>query len=116
YEPSDENHEKFQRKIKKIAEICIKLKKTNDKNNIMREAMEIFFDKDFSKNMDSNPYLMCFTNGVFDFKSKEFRDGYPQDYITKTTGIPFIAFNPDKSSEIANEIMTFMEQLFPLPE
>jgi P4 family phage/plasmid primase-like protien len=116
YEPSDENHEKFQRKIKKIAEICIKLKKTNDKNNIMREAMEIFFDKDFSKNMDSNPYLMCFTNGVFDFKSKEFRDGYPQDYITKNTGIPYVEFNPDKTLEISNEIMTFMEQLFPLPE
>lgn len=116
YEPSDENHEKFQRKIKKIAEICIKLKKTNDKNNIMREAMEIFFDKDFSKNMDSNPYLMCFTNGVFDFKSKEFRDGYPEDYITKTTGIPYIKFNPHNTVEISNEIMTFMEQLFPLPE
>ena len=27
YEPSDENHEKFQRKIKKIAEICIILHK-----------------------------------------------------------------------------------------
>jgi P4 family phage/plasmid primase-like protien len=116
YEASDENHEKFQRKIKKIAEICIKLKKTNDKNNIMREAMEIFFDKDFSKNMDSNPYLMCFNNGVFDFKSKEFRDGYPQDYITKTTGISYNPFSPDKTSEISNEIMTFMEQLFPLPE
>ncbi len=116
YEPSDENHEKYQRKIKRIADICIKLKKTNDKNNIMREAMEIFFDQDFSKNMDSNPYLMCFTNGVFDFKTKEFRDGYPQDYITKTTGIPYIAFNSDKTADIANEIMTFMEQLFPLPE
>jgi P4 family phage/plasmid primase-like protien len=116
YEPNDENHEKYQRKIKKIADICIKLKKTNDKNNIMREAMEIFFDQDFSKNMDSNPYLMCFTNGVFDFKSHEFRDGYPQDYITKTTGIPYIAFNPDKTGEIANEIMIFMEQLFPQPE
>lgn len=116
FEPSDENHEKFQRKIKKIAEICIKLKKTNDKNNIMREAMEIFFDQDFTKNMDSNPYLMCFTNGVFDFKTKEFRDGYPQDYITKTTGIPYIPFNIDKTKEIADEIMTFMEQLFPLPE
>ena len=113
YEPSDENHEKFQRKIKKIAEICIKLKKTNDKNNIMREAMEIFFDKDYTKNVDSNPYLMCFTNGVFDFKTKEFRDGYPQDYITKTTGIPYIPYNPEKSLDSANEIITFMEQLFP---
>lgn len=115
-EQGGEIHEKCQRKIKKIAEICIKLKKTNDKNNIMREAMEIFFDKDFSKNIDSNPYLMCFTNGVFDLKSKKFRDGYPQDYITKTTGIPYIEFNPVNNAEIANEIMTFMEQLFPLPD
>jgi len=113
YEPSDENHEKFQRKIKKIAEICIKLKKTNDKNNIMREAMEIFFDKDFAKNIDSNPYLMCFTNGVFDFKTKQFRDGYPQDYITKTTGISYTQFDSVNDVEIANEIIEFMKQLFP---
>ncbi len=116
YEQNDENHEKIQRKIKKIAEISIKLKKTNDKNNIMREAMEIFFDKDFSKNIDSNPYLMCFTNGVFDFKTKEFRDGYPQDYITKTTGISYIKFNPTTNVEIINEIKKFMEQLFPLQD
>ena len=117
YEPNDENHEKIQRKIKKIAEICIKLKKTNDKNNIMREAMEIFFDKDFIKNMDANPYLLCFTNGVFDFKTKEFRQGYPQDYITKTTGIPYNKYNcsDEENKDIADQINTFMSQLFPRP-
>jgi P4 family phage/plasmid primase-like protien len=115
YEPNDENHEKIQRKIKKIAEICIKLKKTNDKNNIMREAMEIFFDKDFTKNIDSNPYLLCFTNGVFDFKTKEFRQGYPQDYVTKTTGIPYVKYDYDENKEIADQINTFMNQLFPKP-
>ena len=113
YEPNDENHEKIQRKIKKIAEICVKLKKTNDKNNIMREAMEIFFDPHFIKNMDANPYLMCFTNGVFDFKTKEFRQGYPQDYITKSTGIPYIKHNYTEQKEITDEINIFMEQLFP---
>jgi P4 family phage/plasmid primase-like protien len=116
YEPSDDNHEKIQRKIKRVAEICIKLKKTNDKNNIMREAMEIFFDQHFIKNMDSNPYLMCFTNGVFDFKSKEFRQGYPQDYITKTTGIPYNKYCYETTKEISDEILTFMEQLFPQPD
>jgi P4 family phage/plasmid primase-like protien len=113
YEPNDENHEKIQRKIKKIAEICIKLKKTNDKNNIMREAMEIFFDKDFTKNMDANPYLLCFTNGVFDFKTKEFRQGYPQDYVTKTTGIQYIKYNYEETKETSDEINNFMNQLFP---
>jgi P4 family phage/plasmid primase-like protien len=116
YEPTSEEHEKIQRKIKRISEICIKLKKTNDKNNIMREAMEIFFDKDFIKNMDSNPYLMCFTNGVFDFKNKEFRQGYPQDYVTKTTGVPYNPYSYEDTKEISNEITTFMEQLFPEPD
>jgi P4 family phage/plasmid primase-like protien len=82
----------------------------------MREAMEIFFDKDFTKNIDSNPYLMCFTNGVFDFKTKEFRQGYPQDYVTKTTGVPYIPYTRESNVEISDEIMTFMEQLFPQPE
>ena len=115
YESTDENHEKIQRKIKKISEICVKLKKTNDKNNIMREAMEIFFDKDFTKNIDSNPYLMCFSNGVFDFKNKEFRQGYPQDYITKSTNVPYVEHNYDNSKETTDQIMDFMEKLFPQP-
>jgi P4 family phage/plasmid primase-like protien len=113
YETNNEVHEKMQRKVKKIAEVCIKLKKTNDKNNIMREAMEIFFDKDFIKNMDANKYLLCFSNGVIDFRTKSFRQGYPQDYITKTTGIPYIPYNLDESREISQEITTFMQQLFP---
>jgi P4 family phage/plasmid primase-like protien len=113
YETNNDVHEKMQRKVKKIAEVCIKLKKTNDKNNIMREAMEIFFDKDFVKNMDANKYLLCFSNGVVDFRSKAFRQGYPQDYITKTTGIPYIPYNLNECKDISDEITTFMEQLFP---
>jgi len=113
FKENEDHHEIVQKKIKKIAEICIKLKKTGDKNNIMREAMEIFFDKNFVRNMDANPYLMCFTNGVVDFKSKIFRHGYPQDYITKTTGIPYVALNPEMNSSTINELCTFMEQLFP---
>ena len=116
FKENEDHHEIVQKKIKKIAEICIKLKKTGDKNNIMREAMEIFFDKNFVRNMDANPYLMCFTNGVVDFKSKTFRQGYPQDYITKTTGIPYVPFNLEANAEILNELLTFMEQLFPQPD
>jgi len=116
YEPNEKTHERLQTKIKKIAEICIKLKKTNDKNNIMREAMEIFFDKSFVRNMDSNPYLLCFTNGVFDFKQKIFRQGYPQDYITKTTNISFTPYDITATTAITEEINVFMSQLFPKPD
>ena len=59
---------------------------------------------------------MCFANGVFDFKMKEFRQGYPQDYITKTTGVNYARYNYDEQKDIADEIIRFMEQLFPEPE
>ena len=94
------------------------MKKTNDKNNIMKEAAEIFYDKYFIKNMDFNRQLLCFTNGVIDFNNKCFRDGYPQDYITKTTGIaytPIYEFDTIQSDFI-QLIHQFMKQLFPSPE
>ena len=43
--------------------------------------------------MDSNPYLLCFENGVYDFKTNEFRQGYPSDYITKSTGRNYIKYD-----------------------
>ena len=118
YETNEEAHEKIQKKMKKIAEVSVRLKKTNDKNNIMREAMELFYDKEFIKNMDQNKYLLCFSNGVIDFKNKIFRQGYPQDYITKSTKIPYHAFDETSSTEMmtySEQILQFMEQLFPIP-
>ncbi len=107
------------RKIKKIAELSNnKLKFTTGKNNIIREAMPIFYDAAFIKSMDSNKYLMCFTNGVVDFKNKTFRHGYPQDYITKCTGIPYVPLDKlsDEQNIAKEEILDFMEKLFPVQE
>ena len=111
---NDDMIEHIKRKSKSICEICIKLKKTNDKNNIMREAMELFYDKEFVKKMDSNKHLLCFNNGVIDFKNKIFRNGYPQDYITKTTGIDYIEFDREKYGETIDDLLSFMEKLFPI--
>ena len=115
YEPNDERVEHLKKKHKAISEIMVNLKKTNDKNNVMREAMELFYDKDFVKSMDTNKYLLCFNNGVIDFTTKTFRDGYPQDYITKSCGINYIEYNQEME-KTSNELTSFMEKLFPIPE
>lgn len=39
--------------------------------------------------LDQNPDLLCFTNGVIDFRTGEFRDGRRRDYITKCTNRAF---------------------------
>ena len=70
---NDQNKEKIDKKTSILSDIAKMLKKTNHKNNIMREARELFYDSHFLEKQDENSYLMCFKNGVFDFKEKLFR-------------------------------------------
>jgi P4 family phage/plasmid primase-like protien len=101
--------------IGKLIKIMQRFKTGSDKNNIFRECAEIFYDKNFMEKMDENKYLMCFTNGVVDFKNRVFRDGLPLDYITKSTGIPFIPYSDiDFEGDTAKNIIAFMRQLFPI--
>jgi P4 family phage/plasmid primase-like protien len=105
-------------KIKSIAQLKINLKKTTFKDHIMREASQEFYDEDFVKNMDTNKYLMCFNNGVVDFQNKLFREGYPEDYITKTTRIDYVPYdesNPE-CKNVSEELTKFMKTLFPIPD
>ena len=99
----------------KGAGIALKLKQTAKKNNIMREARDIFYDKDFIKKQDTKSHLLCFNNGVFDFELNQFRHGQPEDYISKSCGINYVPIG-ETSSTLREEISQFMEQLFPVAE
>jgi P4 family phage/plasmid primase-like protien len=110
--------DKIRKQANKLAEICVILKKTQPKQNIMREAAEIFFDKDFMSKLDKNPYLICFNNGVVDFKQKIFRKGQHDDYISKCTNCDYIPYDvvTSKHTQTIAEIGEFMSQLFPIKE
>jgi P4 family phage/plasmid primase-like protien len=112
-EAESDAYQLLSKKCKALATISLKLKQTNDKNNIMREAMELFYDKNFIKQMDGNEYLLCFNNGVIDFTTRTFRVGNPQDYITKSTGIDYVPY--DENNPMNYDIISFMEKLFPIP-
>lgn len=82
----------------KVAMICRlneKLKNTTFKNCVMKEAMEYFYDPKFVDKMDENPNLLVCENGVYDAEYKIFRDGRPDDYCTKTTGLYYHDFDED---------------------
>jgi P4 family phage/plasmid primase-like protien len=112
----DPAREKLMKTSQKITDICTLLKKTQSKQNIMREACELFYDKDFLTKLDRNPYLMCFNNGVVDFKQKIFRKGQPDDFLSKCTNIDYVPHQLAKSAPIVQEINDFMKQLFPIKE
>jgi len=118
YSEEEVRREFLKKKCVQINNIKISLKKTTPKDHIMREAAEIFYDENFVRNMDTNKYLLCFNNGVVDFVNKVFREGYPEDYITKTTRINYISHddsNPEWN-KTAEEITKFMSTLFPIPD
>lgn len=101
--------------IDKIMSIYMRLGNTNDKKNIMTEAKELFYNDRFEQELDANPYLICFKNGVVDFKAKVFRRGQPEDHLTKCTNIDYVpdVFENDKHKPIIAEIEDFMQKLFP---
>lgn len=103
-------------KSTKCLEICARLGQTTDKSNIMKECKDLFYDSTFMDKLDTNPYLLCFNNGVLDFKTNTFRRGYPEDCVSKTTGIDYIPLDPMRDSLKMGEINTFMSQLFPVKE
>jgi hypothetical protein len=100
----------------RILNICQRLSRTNDKKNIMTEAKELFYDGSFLGKLDNNPYLLCFKNGVFDFKEKIFRKGHPEDNISMCTGIDYIEPTPFEHQSIIDEINDYMRKLFPEAE
>ena len=114
----DERREFLKKKVGLIHQIKITLKKTTNKDHIMREAAEIFYDENFIKNMDTNKYLLCFNNGVVDFTNKIFREGLPEDYITKTTRINYIPYNENNPEwlDTSKELNKFMSTLFPIDD
>ena len=103
-------------KTEKIFDICQRLVNTNGKQNIMTESKELFYDGTFLQKMDTNTYLICFNNGVFDFKNKVFRKGYPEDYISKSTNIDYIPIDRKRDHHVISQITDFMDKLFPIKE
>tara|TARA_X000000368_G_scaffold290909_1_gene231192 strand:- start:5445 stop:8189 length:2745 start_codon:yes stop_codon:yes gene_type:complete len=109
-------HEKGMERNKSLMEVAQSFKKTDKKNNIMREARDLFYVKDFISLLDSKNHLLCFNNGVIDFHEKTFRKGVPEDYTSKCTNLDYIPLNKKRDKVIMDEITEFMYQLFPNDE
>ena len=115
-EQTDGAYESMRKRTSKLADIATLLKKTQWKNNIMREARELFYDADFMENLDQNPHLLCFNNYIIDFKNRTHRKGQPDDYISKCTNIDYIKLDRKKHGKTIEKLNVFMEQLFPIKE
>jgi len=107
---TEEEKDEYKQRNKEVLEIIKKLKTTAFKENVMKECKELFYDKEFVKKLDSNPYLVGFLNGVYDLKKSELRDGRPDDYIEMSTEIDKIDF--DETNENWYDLKNFIDTVF----
>ena len=98
-------------RVKQIQKLISQLKNSSFKNQVMREACEVFYNENFKNKLDMNPYLFGFKNGVYDLKLNEFRPGRPEDFISKSAPIDYINF--DKDNDRVLQVYDFLEKVFP---
>ena len=104
-------------KLKALKNIMKTFGDSSQKNNIMNELVELFFvnnnkDKDFTKKLDNNNYLLGFNNGVYDLKKFVFREGKPNDFISLSTGYDY----QEKHTEKYGDLLKFFEDIQPNKE
>jgi P4 family phage/plasmid primase-like protien len=107
------------------------LYKSEYKNSVMKEAVEMFYEEDFGNKMDINPYLFACKNGTLDLRcfvvdqntKKEkikvvFRPGKPDDNIRFLAGrsgpdtepIDYVPYDASDPKQI--ELMEFLSKIF----
>jgi len=110
------NHDKgeeamFNARLKQVQKIINNLKASPYKSNIMKEAMEVFYDRRFKQKLDQNPYIIGFKNGVYDLKLNEFRAGRPEDFVNKNMPIDYKEYN--ETDEPVQDVIEFLLKVFP---
>jgi len=96
-------------KLEKLETIYEKSTNRNLIHNILGEYAVYTFKKDFSEMKNMKPFI-CFTNGVLDLTTGQFRDGNSEDYCTLSTNFSYEQ-NVNPSNDI--KLNKFLEEIFP---
>ena len=66
----------------------------------------------FQSTLDDNPNLMGFTNGVWDFHKRVFRQGRPIDFISMSTNLKYLPYN-GFSHDVKDALSSFLKKIYP---
>lgn len=66
-----------------VGSLVNKLESGSSQRNIINQAAFLYHYSDVYQLMDNNCNLIAFQNGVYDLDNLEFRDGLPNDFISK---------------------------------
>ena len=94
-----------------FTKISKKLMDISFKEKIMKEAQYLFYEGDFQQRIDEKHHLLGFKNGVFDLKTRTFRDGQPDDHISMSTKVYYKPYS--KENPYIKQIEHFFQSILP---
>lgn len=100
----------FENELKQIRETVKKLKSASVKKRVVDEAQIYFGREKFRDDLDANPYIIGFTNGILDLKTQQFRPGTPDDMVSMTCGYPY---TNQVNTELREEIIQILSKIQP---
>lgn len=109
--PVDQN--RYQEMVKKFSNIAGDLRNQTFKEKLVKECEELFYVDKFEEKLDSNTDLIGFEDGVFELNTMTFRPGKHDDYISFSTGINYVAFDPNHP--IVHQINDYLAQVLVKP-
>lgn len=109
-DPSSNEAEVMRKTIRKVAEICIKLNKTGDKNNILSEISDLCKDIEFPSTLNKCEYMLPTNDGkVLNMKDLSVHDRTINDKFSFQCGAKLIPLvNDDKFQKVD----TYFNDLF----
>ena len=132
------------KKFSELTELENKLYNSGFKDSVMKECIGLFYEEDFEKKLNANPFRIGCANGVIHLDAIKpdpanpgkmkpmnkdegdslnfFQKGTPEDYVTFQAGrnlpehdaIPYLEYNPE--DPLQHEIDDFFQKLFTRPE
>lgn len=101
-----------EKRVKKVKDLIKQCKSTPFKNHVMVECQEVFYDSEFHRLLNKDPYLVAFKNGVYDFANDVFRDGNPEDYLSVSLPIDYVDYGSVDHPDVM-VVDDFFQKVFP---
>lgn len=110
--PDDTIPDILREKISALTKLIKQCKNCAFKSSVMKECQEVFRNITFSDKLNTDPYLVAFKNGVYDFKNDCFRNGKPEDYLSVSVSISYKEYKSTDDPEI-QEVADFFRKVLP---
>ncbi len=84
--------------------------------SILNSLRNKLHDPDLDEQLDANPYLMGFENGVMDLRTLQLRPGRQDDLLTLSTGYEYFDEGTPFQDEVSDTFGTFIKSVYPIPQ